>query len=216
MFSGSGNVMGPITGQCLDYETRNKRCAQCEENARTGVYKDHDCRLNHYSSSKAMEGDIGVSTFSKAAQTNTRYKTLIGDDDSTTISWIHANVDSEVKKVSDVNHACSALHKQLLGVKSRHKQLTKPVIDYLERCFTYAIAQNTNDSASLQTALDAIPGHMFGDHSSCGMSWCGYVQRLGPNLPGVERYRHRIFKGGCDLTSESLRSDIKKGDEALQ
>ena len=200
--------MGPRTGKVLDYETRNKRCSQCEVNERTGNEKEHDCRKNHSQSSKAMEGDIAVSLFQRSQHYTIKYETLIGDDDSTTISWIHAQVDSDVKKISDVNHATTALHKQLASIQRTHKQLTRPVIDYVKRCFSYAIAQNTNDPDGLRCALDAIPGHMFGDHTSCGMSWCGFVQRLGPNLPDAKPYRHSSLRGGSDLTSEDLKQGL--------
>ena len=202
--------MGPNTGLVLGYETRNKRCCQCEVSTRTGVEKLHDCRKNYSGSSKGMEGDVAVSLFRKSAASNNKYSTLIGDDDSTTIAWLHSEVDSDIEKLSDVNHAKSNLHKQLNAVKSKHKELTQKVIQYIKKCFSYAVAQNPDNPIGLQVALNATPLHMFGDHSRCDIAWCGYIQRLGPNLPGTLPYKHSSLRAGTDLMSLELKSDLIK------
>ena len=210
IFAGTGHVMGPNTGKVLDFETRNKRCSQCEVSERLGTDKPHDCRKNYAGSSKAMEGNVAVSLFKKSHSSSTKYKTLIGDDDSTTIAWIHSDVDSDVQKLSDVNHAKSTLHKQLMGVKCKHKELTVKVIQYVKKCFSYAISQNVDDTLGLKMALAAIPLHMFGDHTTCSMSWCRFVQQLGPKLPGQDPYKHSMFKDGGDLKSMDLKEDLQK------
>lgn len=205
--TGTGHVMGPNTGYVLDYETRNKRCAQCDSaKRRKEIAKTHDCRKNFSGSSKAMEGSVAVSLFKKALDTNTKYKTLIGDDDSTTIAWLRAEVDSEVEKQSDINHSKRALHGQLAAIKSKHKELTQRVIDYIKKCYIYAITQNANNPVMLSAALNAIPEHMAGNHVCCCISWCGYLQRLGPNMPGVKPYQHSNIKH--DITSVELKADL--------
>ena len=131
IFAGTGHVMGPNTGKVLDFETRNKRWSQCEVSKRRGTDKPHACRKNNAGSSNAMEGNVAVSLFKKSHSSNTKYKTLIGDDDSVATAWIHSDVDSDVQKLSDVNHTKSTMPKQLMGAKFKNiLSLYKHYIDY--------------------------------------------------------------------------------------
>ena len=53
-----------------------------------------------------MKGDVAVSLFRKSQDTDTHYKTIIGDDDSTIIALIHYQVDNEVE-LSDISLPCT-------------------------------------------------------------------------------------------------------------
>ena len=201
--------MGPLTGLVLDYLTKNKRCSGCELLSRAGaeIITEHNCRKNHVGSSKAMEGDAAVTLFKMRMDTNTQYGILIADDDSTTIAWIHEEVDELVDKLSDINHSCVTCKKKLLAIKSKHPSLTHAVIDYIKACFACAIGQNKNNTAGLKSALNAIVPHMYGEHEKCDISWCRYIQKLGPNLPDCDtEYKHKYF--GEDLTCPKLRKDL--------
>ena len=198
--------MGVKTGKVLDYDTCNKHCQQCETSTRLGTpAKDHDCRKNYSGSAKATEPHVATELFKRAPSKGAVYKTLIGDDDSSTIARLRAEVDDTIEKQSDVQHAKRALEGQLLHVKSKHKQLSVTVIKYVQKCFAYAIAQNENDAEGLKMALHAIPGHMFGDHGlrkKSEATWCGY-------LKDPTKYAHRGLPHGKDLTSPSLLVDLK-------
>ena len=80
IFAGTGHVMGANTGKVLDFETRNKRCSQCEIFEWLGTNKPYNCQKNYAGSSKVMKGDVAVSLFKKSHCSITKYKTLIGDD----------------------------------------------------------------------------------------------------------------------------------------
>ena len=43
---------------------------------------------------------------------------------------------------------------------------------------------------------------MFGDHSTCNINWCKYLQKCGPNLQHVMPYSHSTMKK--DLSDPEL------------
>ena len=90
----------------------------------------------------------------------------------------------------------------MLKIKSKHKELTDPVVKYIKKSFSYAVAQNKENESGLQAALTALPQHMFGDHANCG-TWCTFAQN-------PDTYKHKSFGKGKDLTSIDLRSDLEK------
>ena len=54
---------------------------------------------------------------------------------------------------------------------------------------------------------------MFGEHNSCHISWCGYLQRLGPNLPLTQPYKHSVLKNGKhldEIKTGALRTGVVK------
>ena len=54
--TGHGAVMVLKTGKVIDYTTRTKACRICKNAEKTGKKaKVHDCRINHFASSKAIE-----------------------------------------------------------------------------------------------------------------------------------------------------------------
>lgn len=72
------------------------------------------------------------------------------------------------------------------------------VIEYFQRCFTYALKQNKNDPDGIKTSLRAIIPHSFGDHSCCCISWCGY-------LKDPTSYKHSTLPYGKDLEGQDLK-----------
>ena len=156
-----------------------------------------------------MEAFVATELFKRYGNADVCCKTLIGDDDSSTIFKIHQEVDDTVVRVSDVQHAKRTLEGQLIKIRGNHKELTHKVTKYVKKCFSYAIAQNEGDANGLAKALRAIPGHVFGDHSSCGGQWGGY-------LKDPENYKHKFTKGGKDLSSPALQSDLTAICENMQ
>ena len=153
-----------------------------------------------------MEADTAVSIFKKLTNSTTRVKALAGDDDDTVISRIQKEVDCDIEKWADLNHCKKSLRTNLEKLKSKHRQLNGNAIKYLGHCFGYAIAQNRNQPITLATAINATPLHSFGDHSLCDIGWCGYLQKLGPNLEGTKPYKHSSLNS--DLTSPPLKVDL--------
>ena len=59
--TGVGANIGAKTGKTVNYATRNKRCITCEVALRAGrPPRPHDCRRNHFGSSKSMEPAAAV------------------------------------------------------------------------------------------------------------------------------------------------------------
>ena len=103
---------------------------------------------------------------------------FVDDDDTTTQAHLHQNVPYGVEKWSDVIHAKRSLTTRLYNLSSRcpfpdSSTLSQKVINFLAKCFSYCIAQNS-DVDSLKLALKCIVPHAFGEHQSCNPSWCGY------------------------------------------
>ena len=107
--TGQGTLVGFKTGKRVDFGTKNTYCRKCLEAEKKCVTTEpHDCRRNHYGSSKAMEAAVAVERFGKE-----QYSVLIGDDDSTVISKLREEVHSGIEKWSDVNHATCTMTKAL-------------------------------------------------------------------------------------------------------
>ena len=196
--TGHGTMVGLETGKCLDYGTKNTYCRKCLEAEKRGVQpKPHDCRLNHTGSAKAMEASIAVDLCHKE-----KYQVLIGDDDSTVIARVREEVDSNLEKWSDVNHATCTLTKGLFEGKGMdfgpdNDRINDSIIDHIKTCFCYALHQNKNNVAGIIEGIGAIVPHSFGDHSKCGL-WCKHSK-------DPEGYRHSTLPGGRNLRGEKLR-----------
>jgi len=77
--------MGLKTGKVMDCTTRTKACRICKNAEKTGKKaKVHDCRINHFASSKAMEPLAAVDLFTRSLKSNVKLSVYTGDDDSTT------------------------------------------------------------------------------------------------------------------------------------
>ncbi|RUA06481.1 MAG: hypothetical protein DSY43_01900 [Gammaproteobacteria bacterium] len=196
--TGQGTMVGLQTGKCIDYGTKNAYCRKCVEAEKRGADpKPHDCRLNHVGSAKAMESSIAIEICQKD-----QYQVLIGDDDSTVISRLRAEVNSNLEKWSDINHATCTLTKALYEGRGRNfgpdnDRLNEHVIDHVKTCFTYALHQNKNNISGIVEGIKAIVPHSFGDHTNCGQ-WCR--QRKDP-----EAYRHSTLPSGRDLRGDGLK-----------
>ena len=110
--SGVGCAIGPNTGKVLGFDILSKACRKCAYWETKGKQApDHECSRNWFGSSKAMESEVGATIASELEQKNCKIKTLIMDDDSTTINRIEKTVKHKVTKLSDYNHT----KKQLTG-----------------------------------------------------------------------------------------------------
>ena len=75
------------------------------------------------------------------------------------------------------------------------------MINHLVKCFSYAIAQNKDDSKGIQAALRCIVPHAFGDHCNCEVTWCGF--KTDP-----ASYKHKELPYGKYLHGEKLQSAL--------
>ncbi|KAL7293956.1 hypothetical protein TKK_0012536 [Trichogramma kaykai] len=191
-------IIGMQTGKVLDFCNRNRKCRQCDVNKVLGQEKVHDCRLNSFSSAKAMEADGAV----ELVTNSTILKTLdlevgafIGDNDSSSIAAIQKNINYTIVKLSDMNHTTKGVGKALHDLhKSKltdpDQELSNDTIKHLQRCFTYAVKQNDGDHAKVQAAIYNIPFHVYGMHNNCG-TWC--KEGTTENYSGVRLKNEILF-----------------------
>ena len=176
-FIGAGSMIGLRSGKVIAYGTRTKRCAVCEAATRDGsTPRLHDCRLNWSGSSKAMEPDVKAQLAKTCAvKYGAEVAILVGDDDSATIKKVRENVTHTVEKWSDIVHAKRSFVNNLYTLQPQHKgHLSSKVIDYLQKCFGYALKQNKDNVEGVKRSLKAIVPHAFGKHNDCNISWCGF------------------------------------------
>lgn len=198
-FVGHATIIGNESGKCLDYGVKSSDCRRC---LFTDDASDHDCRKNYAGSARSMESAIAVDIVSHVMELGYRIETITMDDDTTTISRLRSTVDPEIEKRSDKNHVKKNISNSLYNIKKNYKSLTGTAISYFVKCASYAISQNCDDSKSLQTNLEAIVPHAFGEHERCDTAWCGY-------LKNPDTYKHTALPGGCDLSDELLRKDLE-------
>lgn len=139
-----------------------------------------------------MEPDIATSMVRQLIEQGHKLNTLIMDDDATTISRIHNEVDPDVKKVSDSNHSMKLYGKQLYDLAPKHKTLSVKVIQYLQKNFTYAISQTKGKPDELKERLESIVPHAFGKHDKC-TTWC--KKKTDPSLPYKDLPRQKPLSG---------------------
>lgn len=202
--TGQSAAMGVYTGKITDYITKNKTCRTCQHAKKNNVApRKHDCRKNHSGSSKGMEPTAAVELFNNITKHNAKYATYTGDDDSTTESFLHAQVPYGIEKFSDIIHIKRSLTSRLHNLASMKKfqhcsSLSTKVIDYLVKCFMVAVNQNKGDSKSMQISLKCIVPHAFGDHTKCNEFWCRWKQ-------DPAHFKHSYLPYGKDLHGEELK-----------
>ena len=158
-------------------------------------------------SAKSMEADVCVELVRTCREDHdAKVAILVGDDDSSTICQVRNSVTYDVEKWSDINHAKRTLGNMLYSLQSQHKNnknISGKVIEYLQRCFSYAIKQNNDNPEGVKSGLATVVPHAFGDHSKCSSSWCGY-------LKDPEHYTHSNLPQGKDLQGETLWTNLEE------
>lgn len=177
--SGHCAILGYYTGKPLDYISYNRKCAVCDSNARNGTKTEHDCRLNYWGSAKGMDPTGAVDLAAKSTilkEGNSRVGIFIGDNDAGCISELRKTGCFNIIKQSDMNHSAKGVKNALYEIKKNssqdpQKKLNAEAINFLKKCFTYAVKQNLGDVEKLKRCLKNIPHHAFGIHENCGV-WC--------------------------------------------
>jgi len=203
LFLSHGTAIGFYTGKVIGFATRNKRCATYKSierrlpdpnnnSALDEKQRNHDCRKDFEGSSKVMEADMACAIFLHNLhfeEVNVRLGTLIGDDDSCTISTLRKETGYEIKKWSDKNHAVTKLSKCLYSIK-----LSTTLVKYFKYCFSCVLNKNKNNTEVIRENFLNIVPHAFDDHSKFG-DWCKY--KIDP-----VSYRHKILPGGKGLVEK--------------
>ena len=203
---GHASFIGAKTKKLIGYEVRCKKCAICDTAGRLNIdVKVHDCRKNWNGSAKAMEPDMAVSMLKRFKEKGVRINKITMDDDSTTIARARTEIDASLIKQSDKNHTNKNLTRKLYALQKNknYKSLKTKTISHLQKCFAYAIASNEGKPEDLKRNLEAITPHVFGDHSLCDSSWCGY-------LKDEIKYRPKNLPYGKYLQGDELKRDISK------
>ena len=201
--AGIGTVIGHETKKVLGCQIRNKQCRKCAYWEGKGeMVPNHECRKNWFGTSKAMEPDAAAEILKEIEEHhNVKIKTMIMDEDATTIARIRAELNHEVQKWSDLNHVKKGVGNSLWKLnKVFPKDLNSENISYLQRCFSYAVRQNKGKAENTKQAILNIVPHVFGQHENC-TSWCGYVRN-------PSSYKHKTLAG--DFKNETLRNHLEK------
>ena len=87
-----------------------------------------------------MEADAVVELANNAVKHGAQISILVGDNDSSTIKEVKESVQHDVDKWSDIGHAKRSMTTSLYSLQAKHKGvLSNKVIDYLLKCFGYAL-----------------------------------------------------------------------------
>ena len=167
--------------------------------------KAHDCRKNYNASSKAMESDSAVEMFNNAPNQAVKFSYYRGDDDSTTEAHIRQKVSYGVEKFSDIIHMKRSLTTRLYNLSHSSKFadssiLSQKVINYMVKCFSYAV-ENKRNAKAIQSNIKCIAPHAFGDHTNCGIKLCKFKQ-------DSASYKHHDLPYGKYLFGDKLRSAL--------
>lgn len=147
-------VVSCHSGKVVDYDTKNRKCRKCDLGHPS---ENHDCRKNHEGSAKSMEAAAAADLCNKStilAESKVEVRIFVADGDSSHIAKVKVRAGSShpVVKLSDRNHTTRGVDRALYLLEKSHKEVSRAVVHYLHRCFTYALSQNKNDSESLAAA----------------------------------------------------------------
>lgn len=195
-------MIGTLSGKIANFSTRSKSCRICalSLNSKSSP-PSHECSINWHGSAKGMESDMIAEMVKDVNDGPVCIKAIVGDEDSTTISRLRANIDKNIGKISDANHVKKIFGNHLYSVKKEHKSLTFKVIQYLQRCFNHILAQGKGDATRIGLNLKALSFHPFGDHRLCSSSWCRFLEN--------PKEKYNSLPHGRPLTDKHLQSTIQ-------
>ncbi|XP_062581909.1 uncharacterized protein LOC134243696 [Saccostrea cucullata] len=130
--SGHCSMVGPLSDKVLSYSLRSKNCRVCSVAESTNKNPAaHECSKNWEGSSKAMDADMVIEMVQDLQKSKgITIDGIIGDEDSTTIARLKANVNADIKKLSDKNHLKKLFTNSLFTLKKKHSTLTLSVIKW--------------------------------------------------------------------------------------
>lgn len=171
---GSAALVGYFSKKVLSYVTLNRKCKQCNEGKKNKI---HDCRVNFKGSAKAMEPYAAVeltvnNDISKKCNVNVGF--LIADNDSCSINAVRNASSFDVVKHSDKNHTSKGVSNEINKLVSKHKELDSSAVKFIQKCYRYAVSQNTRSIRNMTAAIQNIPYHCFNTHDDCG-TWYSFL-----------------------------------------
>lgn len=200
--TGHGSMFGHRTKKLIGFTSKMRKCFKCGKGHNK---KSHNCQGVHNGTAKSMESAAAVDLMSDKnsalTKANVKISVFIGDGDDSGICQVRAHCDHPVDKWFDPNHAVKSLNNFLFKLKPKHK-FDNSVIEYLKRCFSYAMGQNENDPVATAAAIRNCIKHAFGDHRYCA-EWCGFKEN-------PKTYQHHGLPGGKDLTGQELFDDLSE------
>ncbi|XP_076088961.1 uncharacterized protein LOC143059360 [Mytilus galloprovincialis] len=103
--SGHCSMVGPETGKIKNYSVRSKDCrVSSRAESRNESPREHACYRNWEGSSKGMEADMVIEMVKDVQSKGCTVDALVGDEDSTTIGRVRANISNSIEKISERNH----------------------------------------------------------------------------------------------------------------
>ncbi|XP_063448459.1 uncharacterized protein LOC134727990 [Mytilus trossulus] len=200
--SGHCSMIGPETGKIINYSVRSKECRVCSRaESRNESPRKHACYRNWEGSSKGMEADMVIEMVKDVQSKGCTVAALVGDEDSTTIGRVRANISNSIEKISDRNHLKKILGNSLYSLKKNHPVLTVKIIKYLQSCFNYIIAQGEGNPEQIAKDLNALSKHPFGDHQCCSSRGCKFLS----NPKSV----FKSFPQGKPLSGSGLQKSLE-------
>ena len=168
-------MIGKETGKVLDFTVRSRVCRVCQMNEGKEK-KEHDCVKNWDGSSKSMEPDMALEMTRNLKKAGVNVTCINADNDSSTASRLKLDFPN-LDKRDDQNHVKKGISKALHTLSKTYKELKGVVIDYLVRCFMYAICDNQGSAEAIQEAMSHIVPHIYGEHETCmNLTWCHYKE----------------------------------------
>ena len=120
--TGVGAIIGAKAGKIVNYATCSKRCITCKVALLAGrPPRPHDCRRNHFGSSKSMEPAVAVELAKDLESHGAYLACLVGDDDASTYKRVVEEV-CDVAKHSDIGHVKRGLGSKLFEAKEKRKE----------------------------------------------------------------------------------------------
>ena len=176
-------VVTAISGdKCIDIEVLSKYCMGCKMwNSKKGTPEyqcwiiDHQCEINHKSSSGSMESAGAVTIFNRSVKKNNLiYKEFLGDGDTSSFKDVknsnpYQDFDITPIKLECVGHVQKRLGTRLRNLVKAHKgtktplsgrgNLTEKCINSMQNYYGMAIRQNVNNLYAMKKAVYAILFH---------------------------------------------------------
>ncbi|KAH3801140.1 hypothetical protein DPMN_154786 [Dreissena polymorpha] len=147
-----------------------------------------------------MEPDMVTEMIIETAKKGVKVTGIVGDDDTTTAARLKTNAPHMVEKRSDKNHVKKNLAYCLYGMQKNFPTLSTKIINYLLKLFNYNISQNKQNPVGISRGMDAVVGHVFGDHSFCDDTWCRFIHNSSA--------KYSSLPYGRPLTNLSLKAAL--------
>lgn len=215
--SGVGCIIGTRTKKVLYVGVKNKMCKFCKNNDKKNV-PSHKCFQNWNSSSTSMEAAIILDGFRMSIEMhNLRYKTIIGDGDSSVYKKIQTakpyGPTYFIQKIECRNHVLRNFCTKIREI-SKTPRSDMSIRNFLRQnilkfrtAVVSAIKYRKNENVSLQQKIEYLkndilngPAHIFGEHSNCASYFCS---KDGNNLNTID-YKHFKSSALYDIFFQSL------------